>query len=247
VALGDPPGRGHEGISHLVPVQRKHAGGRISDVVFEALLAAIKDLRLPPGTSLSETELATRLQVSRTPIREAIARLVEAGLVQVLPQVGTRVARIRLDEVEQARFVREHLEVAAFAAACARPDLDLAGLRALLTRQEEAHLARDINAFFESDEAFHAEIFRLSGYPVAWQVVAPIKLQLDRVRRLSMPDPGTTRDLIDEHAFIVEALERTAVESGTARLRQHARRVTEYAPSLRDKWPDYFVTDGYVL
>jgi DNA-binding GntR family transcriptional regulator len=230
-------------MGQLLPVQRRPAGRRISDVVFDALLAAIKDLRLPPGASLSETELATRLQVSRTPIREAIARLVEIGLVQVLPQVGTRVARIRLDEVEQARFVREHLEVAAFAAACQHRGVDLSELRGLVARQEDAHLARDISVFFETDEAFHAEIFRLSGYPVAWQVVAPIKLQLDRMRRLSMPDPTTTQDLINEHAFLVDALGRGAVREGTARLRHHARRVTEYAPSLRNRWPDYFVDD----
>jgi GntR family transcriptional regulator, rspAB operon transcriptional repressor len=216
----------------------------MSDVVFEALLGAIKELRLPPGASVSESELADRLEVSRTPIREAITRLVEMGLVQVIPQVGTRVARIRLDEVEQARFVREHLEVAAFAAACAQPDLDLSTLRALLVRQEQTHDLEDPSGFFEADEAFHAEIFRLSGYPVAWQVVAPIKLQLDRMRRLSMPEPATTRDLIDEHAFLAEALDLRSLEAGTARLRTHARRVTEYSPRLRDKWPDYFVDDG---
>jgi DNA-binding GntR family transcriptional regulator len=227
----------------LSPIAREQTRGRMSDIVFDALLGAIKALRLPPGTSLSETELAGRLEVSRTPVREAIGRLVEMGLVQVIPQVGTRVARIRLADVEQARFVREHLEVAAFGVACDQPHRDVDTLKDLLGRQEEAHKVRNLDAFFGADEAFHAEIFRLSGYPVAWQVVAPIKLQLDRLRRLTVPDPETTRDLIDEHVRITDALERGAVDEGSALLRHHARRATEYAPRLRDTWPDYFVEE----
>ena len=104
--------------SPLVPVIRDGGAQRASDRVYATLSAAIRDLSLAPGRSLSETELAESLNVSRTPLREAIARLVDAGLVQVVPQVGTRVALIRLSDVEEARFVRENLEVAAFEVAC---------------------------------------------------------------------------------------------------------------------------------
>ncbi len=73
----------------LAPLDRRFFAGRTSDRVYAEIAAAVRDLRLPPGQALSETELAERLGVSRTPIREAIARLVDSGLVSVMPQVGT--------------------------------------------------------------------------------------------------------------------------------------------------------------
>lgn len=213
---------------------------RTSDRVYDELASAIRDLRIPPGASLSETDLAERLRVSRTPLREAIARLVEAGLVSVVPQVGTRVERIRLHDVEQARFVRESLEVAAFAAACGQDPRDLTRLRALLAEQERCHELRDLDGFFAADEALHAAIFTLGGYPAAWQLMQPMKMHLDRLRRLSLPDPDTVRELIDEHTRIVEALEAADSPGGQAQIRRHAHRVLDYGPRLRAQHPEYF-------
>jgi DNA-binding GntR family transcriptional regulator len=213
---------------------------RTSDRVYEELAAAIRDVRIPPGATLSETDLAERLHVSRTPLREAIARLVEGGLVSVVPQVGTRVELIRLDDVEQARFVRESLETAAFTVACEKAERDVAPLRELLARQNQACDAHDLDAFFAADEALHEQIFVLSGHPVSWQLMQPMKMHLDRLRRLSLPEPETVRHLISEHTAIVDALEAGDVERGGAHIRAHARRVLENGPSLRAKYPDYF-------
>src|ERR1700678_30295 len=79
-----------QGASVLTRLDRRRSGARTSDRVYAELAAAIRDLRLPPGQGLSETELAVRLGVSRTPVREAISRLVDARLVSVGSQVGTR-------------------------------------------------------------------------------------------------------------------------------------------------------------
>jgi DNA-binding GntR family transcriptional regulator len=130
----------------LSPVVRAGTGSRMSDRVFAELAAAIRDLRLPPGRLLSESELALELRVSRTPLREAIARLADAGLVQVLPQIGTLVARIRMTDVEEARFVRESLETAAFEAACQFPTRDVSALRVILNTQEHAAAAGETHS-----------------------------------------------------------------------------------------------------
>ncbi|MFI5894161.1 GntR family transcriptional regulator [Actinoplanes sp. NPDC051513] len=224
----------------LSPVVRHRPSARTSDRVHDELVSAIRELRITPGASLSETDLAERLQVSRTPIREAIARLADAGLVRVVPQVGTRVGLISLREVEEARFVRESLEVSAFEATCASTAPEVGTLRELLERQERAYRTENFNAFFAADEALHSEIFALSGHPGAWQVVQRSKLQLDRLRRLALPDSTGVRVLIDEHRAIVDALERADVPSGRALISRHARRAMELAPSLREKFPDYF-------
>ncbi|MCX5317015.1 GntR family transcriptional regulator [Streptomyces sp. NBC_00154] len=224
----------------LSPVDRLRGTGRTSDRVFTELSEAIRDLRLLPGEALSETDLAEQLQVSRTPVREAVARLVDAGLVQVVPQVGTRVARIAMSDAQEARFVRETLEVAVFEEACALPVRDVSVLREILGKQEAAHADGDLAEWFRLDEALHIEIFRIGGHPGAWQAVQRVKLQLDRVRRLSLPDPSTTRDLIDEHRLIVDALADGRTPDGCAAVRAHARRVLEQAPKLLAQHPDYF-------
>jgi DNA-binding GntR family transcriptional regulator len=224
----------------LSPVGRERVRARTSDRVYNELVSAIRDLRLAPGAWLSETDLSARLNVSRTPLREAIARLVENGLVSVVPQVGTRVEMIRLSDVEQAQFVREHLELAAFAAACKRPDRDIAGLRAIIAQQEGAQRTDDVDAFFAADEAFHGLIFSTSGYPGAWQAIQSMKLQLDRLRRLSVPDTSAVAELIAEHAAIADALAAGDVRGGKALVSKHARRVLGYLPQSRRAHPDLF-------
>jgi DNA-binding GntR family transcriptional regulator len=222
------------------PIGRERARMRTSDRVYEELVSAIRELRIPPGASLSETDLAEKLHVSRTPVREAIARLVDNGLVSVVPQVGSRVERIRLSDVEQARFVREALEVAAYEVACMREQRTVSVLRALIDDQKRAHAVHDVDRFFEFDEALHQEIFVQSGYAGVWNAVQPMKLQIDRIRRISLPDPDTVRDLIAEHTAIVDNLEAGNVEAGTKHVRLHARRVRDYAPKLREAHPDLF-------
>lgn len=224
----------------LGPVERGGGTQRTSDRVYATLSGAIRDLSLAPGRSLSETDLAESLHVSRTPLREAIARLVDAGLVQVVPQVGTRVALIRLSDVEEARFVRETLEVAAFEVACTDPERSITALRRMIARQEEAAADHDLDGFFAADEAMHQQIFVMSGHPGAWQAVQRMKVQLDRLRRLSLPEPATLQELLAEHRLIVDALEQGQVEQGCGHIRSHARRVLVHLPTLRQKYPQFF-------
>lgn len=231
---------GSSAISRLTPVARPAVRIRTSDRVYDQLMLAIRDLRLPPGASLSETELSEQLQVSRTPLREAIARLVEIGLVTVVPQVGTSVALIKLSDVEQAQFIREHLEVAAFESACRKNPHDLSALQETLDRQLKAHKAGDFDAFFTADEAFHEGIFELSGYPGAWRALQSVKVQLDRMRRLSLPEPSTVSELIDEHRSILAALEGADIARGKREVSKHARRVLRYGPALRAEHPTLF-------
>jgi DNA-binding GntR family transcriptional regulator len=226
-------------IGALSPVVRPRPRERISDRVHDELSAAIRDLRLPPGALLSETELARQLGVSRTPLREAISRLDHQGLVHVTAQVGTRVALIDLKEVEEASFIRCALEVSAFRRAC-ELQAPVGRLRRILERQEKAIADADANRFFDTDEQLHQEIFRLSGFPNAWKVVFSAKLQMDRVRRLVIPDAIRNRGLIDEHIGIVDLLEARDQARGAALVTAHAQHVLSLAPRLQKSMPEYF-------
>jgi DNA-binding GntR family transcriptional regulator len=213
---------------------------RVSDVVHERLEAAIRGLAFSPGQELREHELAAQLGVSRTPVREAIGRLADAGLLVVQPQVGTRVARIHLSAVREAQFARQALEVAALEAVCADKQRDVSGVRAHIEEQRAASNAQDFDGFFAADDAMHAEVFRLAGFPRIWDLVWRVKADLDRLRRLSAPDPATIAELIDEHTAIVDHVEAGESTQATTLLRRHAARILDLQPDLVAADPDYF-------
>ncbi|WP_433191922.1 GntR family transcriptional regulator [Nocardia sp. CA-107356] len=222
-------------------VDRIPARQRISDRVHDELASAIRDLRLEPGALLSETELSVQLGVSRTPLREAIFRLVDQGLLSVVSQVRTSVALIDLAEVREACFIRRTLETAAFREACESGG-DIGELRRILLRQEQAVADRDVDAFFVSDEDLHQEIFRLGGYPGVWNVIRRSKLQLDRLRRLTYSETVISRDVIDEHIRIVDLLENRDVEAGMHLIAEHSRHVLDQAARVQSEHPGYFTS-----
>lgn len=222
-------------------------GSRMSDWVYRELSEAIRSLELPPGTRLSEPSLAKRLGVSRVPVREAIGRLADQGLVTVVPQVGTRVAPILMSEVENACFIRSSLEAGALARAIARrnaaahgPDADLAGLRGILAANRAAFEAGDAAEFFATDERLHQAVFALAGVPEVWDVVRGVKVHLDRLRRLHLRRVMANSEIVDEHSLIVEAIERGDTLSGQKVIARHASRIILDSDELRAEYPEYF-------
>jgi len=216
----------------------------MSDWVYTELSEAIRSLELPPGTRLSEPTLAERLRVSRVPVREAIGRLADQGLVTVVPQVGTRVAPILLSEVENACFIRGSLEAGAFARAIARPELDpdagLAALHGILAANRAAFDAGDAAEFFATDEQLHHAVFALAGVPQVWELVRGVKVQLDRLRRLHLRHVMANREIVDEHAQIVDAIENRDALRGQQVIARHAARIIQDAGELRAEYPEYF-------
>jgi DNA-binding GntR family transcriptional regulator len=231
-------------VTGLTRIDRAGHQLRTSDRVLQELTNEIRVLRLAPGQVLSEVELARQLGVSRTPVREALARLADMGLVVVVPQVGTRVALIQLSEVEQARFMREHLEIAAFESAAQLPEVDTSLARRFLAEQRAAAAAGDLDQFFAADEAMHEQIFAICGYGGVWQAVRRVKLQLDRLRLLSETDPPTLLELMKDHESVLTALEARDLTAGRWHVRTHARRAIEKTPMLREKYPQYFAGAG---
>src|SRR3954452_9781655 len=164
-----------------------YSGGarvRISDFVYTELSEAIRQLRLPPGTPLSEPAVAASLQVSRAPVREAFTRLADQGLVTIVPQVGSQVAPISMVAVNDAVFIRSALEKSAFQQAIGFTDLDTSELQKLADRNRDASERGDMEEFFQTDEEVHQLVFALGGVPQIWQVVRGAKVHLDRLRRL---------------------------------------------------------------
>jgi len=145
--------------------------------------------------------------VSRQPVREAFIKLVEVGVLQVLPQRGTFVKRISPRKVREGRFIREAIEAAVVRkAAVAITDTQLVGLAANLREQKAASKANDTAAFLACDEQFHFLIAQSIDCVAAWETIQDIKAQMDRVRYLSLNEVSPLDLLIKQHVHIVNAL-----------------------------------------
>lgn len=213
--------------------------------VYGVLRQAIVGARLAPGRGLSEKDLAELLGVSRTPVREALSKLADEGLVVILPQAGSFVAPLSYDGVIDAQYIRELLECGVVGDLARRMTTeDLAGLGALIAAQKQAVAADDLSGFHALDEEFHRTLARLSGHPSVWTAIDQAKMQIDRVRRLSLPDPGRPAIAIAQHEAILAALGARDVRAAGTAMRRHLREVLKILDELRARVPGFFLPGG---
>jgi GntR family transcriptional regulator, rspAB operon transcriptional repressor len=209
--------------------------------VYAAIRDAIVRAELVPGAQISENELAEQLGVSRTPIREALGRLRDDRLVEVVPQLGTFVSRISAQAVSDAQFIRESLECAAVRPAAEQAgDDDLAALAENLRSQERARDSGDLDAWYLLDDAYHRTLCDLSGHPAVWPVSERAKSHLNRLRRISLTMPDYLPEMIVEHRAVVDAIGRHDADAAEETLRHHLRMVLREVPRIREQHPDYF-------
>ncbi len=209
--------------------------------VYAALRAAILDARLAPGRKLSENELASELGVSRTPVREALAALREERLVAIVPQLGTFVTLVSEQAVADSAFVREALECAAIRLATERATPEaLAALQANLAAQERAEADGDAEVFDRLDDDLHRQLCELSGHGIAWALSRRANGHLDRVRRLSLPEPGYLGEMVAEHRAVVAAVADGDADRAESVLRHHLRMVLSSLPQIRSAHPEFF-------
>jgi DNA-binding GntR family transcriptional regulator len=209
--------------------------------VYETLRREVLTLELPPGAALSENELAARLGVSRTPVRESLILLAEEGLVQVFPQVGSFVSRVDPARVADAQFLREAVELASLEDLPAAPDPDLVReLRENLTAQRRPGL--DVEEFFALDEAFHHSLLRLSGHGNAWTTVVAAKGHLDRARRLGLQATAPPA-FTDQHVEILDAVLAGDRAGARRAMRAHLRAVFDDVERIRERTPELFASN----
>ncbi len=221
----------------MPPVSRTR--GQTRPQVYAALRHAIVSVQFAPGRQLSENELADWLGVSRTPVREALVRLRDDRLVEIKPQLGTFVTRISVSAVADAQFIREALECAAIRLATEKATReDVNALKGIVKRQTE--VTEDLDRWYLLDDEFHAALTGLSGHGVAWDLVQRADAHLNRVRRLSLPQPRYLQEMVAEHRLVVRAVERGDVDAAEEALRHHLRMVVSGLDTLRQQHPDYF-------
>ncbi len=206
-----------------------------SEQAYEHLLQEILRGRWQPGDTLSTYALAEELQISRTPILEALKRLESDGLVEIIPQVGCQVTRPSPGAVAELYALRGALEgLAAEAAASAITDRELAELRGIADSVEAAARSGDVPAFEDRNYEFHVAVIEASRLPrvaqTAHGVWSMLRYQLVRV-------PHTSEHMqhsLPEHQAICDALTRRSGKQARAAAERHAARgAARYAALLK--------------
>jgi GntR family transcriptional regulator, rspAB operon transcriptional repressor len=206
--------------------------------VQEVIRDAIVRLDLPPGTAIDKAALCAQLGVSRFPVSEALGRLAAEGFVEVLPQRGTRVARIDLADCRQAMFIRRALETEAMRALT--PHADAALLAALETnlRNQQAALGEGQSVrFHELDLELHALLLDALGYERVKNAVEAARGSLDRAR-LFMCTPERKLSTFREHDAIVTALKRRDADASVEAMERHLDAVLTELLDFADRNPD---------
>ena len=215
--------------------------GTAAEEAYERLHADIISLRLPPGSKLSEVEIAKMYDVSRQPVREAFLRLGELNLLQIRPQRATLVKRISLQDLETTRFIRAAVEVEVIRRACqvASPeDLDL--IKASLGPQKQAVEAADTKLMHELDYAFHRLICEAAGCLPAFRTIAENKAHTDRVCTLELSGDNGMTEILEDHTNIVEALTARDEEKAVLMTRKHLSRLDKTLSRASEKYSEYF-------
>jgi DNA-binding GntR family transcriptional regulator len=201
-----------------------------SDRAYKTMKARLRRREYQPGQFLSESLLAKELDMSRTPVREAVQRLAQEGVLNVIPKRGIMVSTLSLDDVEEVYAIREVLEGLAAGISAARAgDEDVTRLRAILERTVNA--PDDVEQLTELDHEFHAEIARQSSNGRLQSLLANMRdadllQQYGRRDKVHRARYRTTS--LAEHSAVVEAIAARTPLAAEERMREHCRSAARF-------------------
>ena len=187
----------------------------LRDVVFNTLRQAILRGEMEPGERLMEIQLADKLGVSRTPIREAIRKLELEGLVIMIPRKGAEVAHIT------EKDMRDVLEVRATLACRNVTPERIEELKMANKRFEAAIISKDVVAIVDADVNFHDIIYAMTDNQRLIQIINNLREQMYRYRLEYVKDARAHSILISEHKDIIDKLSKKDEENTKIVIRQH--------------------------
>lgn len=194
----------------------------LREVVFNTLRKAILTGQLKPGDRLMEVPLAKRLGVSRTPIREAIHKLEQEGLVTMIPRRGAEVARITERSLQDVLEVRRALDVLSVELACERiTEEKIRDLQVACEQFEQATSSGDTAAIAKADVAYHDIIVEAAGNQRLQQLVNNLAEQMYRYRFVYLKDISQHMKLVEEHREILSCISRRDKQGASKAARMH--------------------------
>jgi DNA-binding GntR family transcriptional regulator len=195
-----------------------------ADEVYEQLKRDVADFQLVPGDRFTENEISERLGVSRTPVRQALFRLQQEGFVEVLFRSGWRVLPFDFDQFEQLYDLRMVLETTAVHRLCedaVRVDHGLLDTLAAIWLVPPAERSRDMAQVSQWDEAFHCQLVAAAGNGEMARVHREVTERIRIIRRLDFTQQPRIDATYEEHAKILQAVQRKRGDQAAMLLRAH--------------------------
>ena len=215
--------------------------GSLAQKVYLSLKLGILSLTYQPGEILRKADICAVLGVSRSPVAEAVARLSSEGLVDVVPQAGTFVARFSMVEIREGAFLREALELAAVEiVANTITDDQIVLLRRNLRVQEALIVDGDFAGFYDLDSQLHELILSFTGFRRLAALAETSWVHVNRARQLILPAPGRVEATLIEHQAILAAIEARDPVRARAATAAHLRQLITFLEPLADERPDLF-------
>ena len=215
--------------------------GSLSNRTYLSLREAIVNLVFRPGEALRKSDICETLGVSRSPVAQAITRLEGEGLVDVVPQAGTYVARFSMKEIREGIFLREAIELSAIElVATAITEQQLVQLRRNLRVQEALVEDGDFAGFSALDSQMHELILSFTGFRKLGQVADTAWVHVNRARKLVLPVPGRVAETLEEHRAVLAALEARDAQAARAAMRRHLGQLITFLEPLEKSHPALF-------
>lgn len=217
---------------------------RTADLIYRELHRDIVSMKLKPNSKITEKDLLVRFGVSRTPLRQAIVRLADEGLITIFPQAGTFVAPIPVRILLESILIRKALEavVAETVAKIAVAD-DIALLDQNLIEQERSLKTGDLADFNRVDTEFHRLTGRISGLTTIVATIEHVRAQIDRFRLLTLPQKGRLERVIAEHRAVRDAFAAADAAAAAAAMARHIGQMYDEVEALKTLDKDYFHDD----
>ncbi len=194
----------------------------LRDQVYALVRELILSGSIRPGEGIDEKLIASQLKISRTPVREAVKKLSDEHLVDVVAQSGTHASKIDRHEVKQAFLIRRALETESAAQAANRMNDHHADILAdILLRHARAIERKRYSEAISHDDQFHRYIAEISDLPRLWRSIEISKAQLDRCRHLMLPRSGEGEATLEQHREIIRALNSKDIERSRQAMAAH--------------------------
>ena len=230
----------------LSPPDSPRAGPAIRRVsVSQQIRAALRDrivsLEFLPGQSLSRLDLAEEYGVSQTPVRDAMMKLEEDGLLVIHPQSKTLVSKIDIAQARETQFLRLALEIETCKRLAQSADAaTLDSIAALLNQQRMALEDQDLARFAAMDRAFHRALFVAAGVEPLSELIASRSGHIDRLRKLDLPQSGKATQILDYHARILAAMRARDKALTEECVRGHLSGTLARIDEIVARHPEYF-------
>ncbi len=217
----------------------------VQSAVYSALRNNIMSLQLKPGATMSTQKIAEKLNVSRTPVREAFIRLQRDGLLDIFPQKETSVSRIDFSKLSQERFIRESLESANIELFIKKvTKADISELELNIEQQRATVQTCDYYSLFQLDNAFHEYMFNATGQKAAWEVIQKNSNHYARVRLITVWNKDIMMETILQHQKILSAIQEGSADYAKIYIKAHLHKLENQVQQLLESYPDYFVKDS---